>query len=500
LVEVAVLLWGTVVHRPYVYAFFACFLAFALHHLGGRRTALFGVVTWAIAFASEWSSTRNGFPFGYYRYFDETRTRELWISNVPFWDSLSFVFLSYFSFALAAAILSAPWDRARGVLTGERHPGAPIVGGVLMMLLDVVIDPVALQGEKWFLGRIYDYPHRGFYFGVTAANFAGWFFVGTASQWAFQLLSRSRAARSAPPRPVTSAFPWGVLAVYAGVLVFNLAITMAIGDWPLAAAGLAVSGATLALVAPRLRAPRPGRVLVCAATATEAAACEAGIADAAVDGLEVLRTGVGPERAAGALRARLRAGPAPALVVSSGFAGAEGVAVGALVTADAIARLEAGRTVAVALPSGTLRLAPGATPVLVATAGEVSAPPAGRGPCAIDMESAALAVVAAEAGLAFAVLRLVTDTPAAPLPAIARSAAAALSARAVGARARLLARAARDVLAGPREAVALVAASRGWTRLLRAGWRARAAAMVAALPAAPPAHPPDAVDREVAGS
>ena len=24
------LLWGTVVHRPYVYAFFACFLAFAL--------------------------------------------------------------------------------------------------------------------------------------------------------------------------------------------------------------------------------------------------------------------------------------------------------------------------------------------------------------------------------------------------------------------------------------------------------------------------------------
>jgi hypothetical protein len=59
-----------------------------------------------IAFACEYSSTRNGFPFGLYHYFDETRTRELWISNVPFWDSLSFVFLSYFSLVLAGGLLA----------------------------------------------------------------------------------------------------------------------------------------------------------------------------------------------------------------------------------------------------------------------------------------------------------------------------------------------------------------------------------------------------------
>jgi putative membrane protein len=250
------LLWGTVVHRPYVYAFFCCFLAFAALHLGARRAATFAIGTWAIAFASEYSSTRNGFPFGFYTYFDETRTRELWISNVPFWDSLSFVFLSYFSLVLAAALLSPREAVARGELPGLRHRLAPLVGGVLMMLLDVVIDPVALQGEKWFLGRIYEYPVRGFWFGVTAANFAGWLFVGAASQWVFQRALALPWCR-APWRRLPPRFAWAAYGVYAGVLGFNLAVTVAIGDLPLAAASAAVSAATLGAVGWRLRAPRP---------------------------------------------------------------------------------------------------------------------------------------------------------------------------------------------------------------------------------------------------
>ncbi|MDH5698334.1 MAG: hypothetical protein OEZ41_00025 [Nitrospirota bacterium] len=36
----------------------------------------------------------------------------------------------------------------------------PVVGltVILFTFLDVVIDPVALQGERWFLGKIYGYP------------------------------------------------------------------------------------------------------------------------------------------------------------------------------------------------------------------------------------------------------------------------------------------------------------------------------------------------------
>jgi uncharacterized membrane protein len=250
---IASLLWGTVVHRPYVYAFFACFLAFALYQLGPRRTATFAISTWLVAFGCEYSSTRNGFPFGPYSYFDATRTRELWISNVPFWDSLSFVFLSYFSYVLAGALLSPRGALARGAWPGLCHRAAPVVGGLVMMLLDVVIDPVALQGEKWFLGRIYEYPYRGFYFGVTAANFAGWFFVGAASQWAFQLAVRA-FPRRARARPVHPQFVWAVYAVYAGVFGFNLAMTLVIGDRALAAASAAIIAVTLSSLAWRFRA------------------------------------------------------------------------------------------------------------------------------------------------------------------------------------------------------------------------------------------------------
>jgi uncharacterized membrane protein len=244
-VELAALLWGTVVHRPYVYAFFACFLAFAIFQAGLRRTATFALATWTLAFAAEYSSTRNGFPFGPYTYFDATRTRELWIANVPFWDSLSFVFLSWFSFVLAAALLSPGDALARGQWPGLRRRATPLLGGLAMMLLDLVIDPVALQGEKWFLGKIYEYPYRGFYFGVTAANFAGWFLVGAASQWVFQRALELAPWCRGPWRRVPPTLTWGVLGVYAGVLAFNIAVTLYIGDLALGAASATIAAGTL---------------------------------------------------------------------------------------------------------------------------------------------------------------------------------------------------------------------------------------------------------------
>ncbi len=48
----------------------------------------------------------------------------------------------------------------------------------MMMLLDVVIDPLAVRGDRWFLGRVFDYPSGGVYFGVPLSNFAGWLLVG----------------------------------------------------------------------------------------------------------------------------------------------------------------------------------------------------------------------------------------------------------------------------------------------------------------------------------
>lgn len=239
------LLAGTVVYRPYVYVFLLCFLTFALRHLRVRGTLSYMVLSFVVAFLSEYSSTRNGFPFGLYTYIDTTRTRELWISNVPFWDSLSFVFLSYFSWILAAGLLS-PQAPSRALL---RTPTA-LLGGLLMMLLDIVIDPVTLQGEHWFLGRIYFYPNGGSYFGVTLSNFAGWFWVGTFTLFLYQRLAliqpiSALLIRQRSWRPLTSNEIWAGFGVYAGIFAFNLGIALWIRRWDLFAAGLVVTLATL---------------------------------------------------------------------------------------------------------------------------------------------------------------------------------------------------------------------------------------------------------------
>jgi putative membrane protein len=255
--ELARLLWGTVRYRPYVYAFLVCFLAFGIYQAGWRRTVAFALPTWVLAFLAEFSSTRNGFPFGPYSYFDATRGRELWISNVPFWDSVSFVFLSWFSLVLAAAARTPAPQRRAGPWPALRSPATPLLGGLLMMLLDVVIDPVTLQGEKWFLGRIYEYPADGFYFGVTAANFAGWFLVGAVTQWTFQGLLAVLGWWRGPWRHPSPLLAWGAYAVYAGVLGFMLAVTVSIGDHRLALASAAVSAVTLGALAWGLRRSAP---------------------------------------------------------------------------------------------------------------------------------------------------------------------------------------------------------------------------------------------------
>jgi putative membrane protein len=216
------LLVGSLLLRPYVFLFLAAFLAAGVRDLGPRRTALFLAWVWPLAFLAELSSTRTGIPFGLYHYTEATRGQELFIANVPFFDSLSFTFLAYASFCLARVL------RSRRAST----PALAATAGLLMMLLDVVIDPLAVRGERWFLGRIFWYPEGGPYFGVPLSNFAGWLAVGVAGVGGYLALAgRAGDRRAAEDRP------WPGVGLYYGVLVFNLAITAYIGEWSLLAAG-----------------------------------------------------------------------------------------------------------------------------------------------------------------------------------------------------------------------------------------------------------------------
>src|SRR5262245_44879629 len=97
--------WGSLALRPYVFGFLAIYLTAAAAALGWRRAVAFTLWAGGLAFGAEWTSTRVGFPFGLYHYTGVTAGRELYLSNVPFFDPLSFTFLAYASLGLAGQLL-----------------------------------------------------------------------------------------------------------------------------------------------------------------------------------------------------------------------------------------------------------------------------------------------------------------------------------------------------------------------------------------------------------
>jgi len=266
------LLIGTFVLRPYVFGFLAAFLVAGGMDLGWRRTLLFGAWVGPVAWLAEFSSTRTGIPFGLYHYTGSTHGQELFLADVPFMDCLSFVFLAYAAFCLAR------------VVHRRSDPPAPVVAlgaGVLMMLLDVVIDPIAVRGDRWFLGRIFYYPEGGVYFGVPVSNFAGWMIVGVVgvggylcwSGWREPALKRGwpgiEGSGSDTPGLTDSGLTvsgltvgggvggpfdrygrrvWPGIALYYAVLAFNLVVTGWIGEWVLLGVGTAVHAVTAAIL------------------------------------------------------------------------------------------------------------------------------------------------------------------------------------------------------------------------------------------------------------
>jgi uncharacterized membrane protein len=259
--EIFSLLWGTLLLRPYVFVFLAFFLSIAICHWGLARSLLFTVIAYTVAFISEYSSTRNGFPYGFYSYIEETRHQELWISNVPFMDSLSFTFLSYISLTLALVFRSPlkgqGWDiRIDRNVALERSWSTIFLAAFLFMMLDVIIDPVAFLGDRWFLGKIYTYKEAGEYFHIPLTNFAGWFIVGSSILFCWTRFDSLLDGQiPLPTRSYYAQAMWGPV-LYFGVLAFNLAVTVFIGEYQMALSGLAISSITAGALTFKIRKSR----------------------------------------------------------------------------------------------------------------------------------------------------------------------------------------------------------------------------------------------------
>jgi uncharacterized membrane protein len=215
------LLLGTIVLRPYVFAFLAAYIAAGVVDLGWRRTLAFTASVWPVALIAELSSTRTGIPFGLYQYTGLTRGQELFIGDVPFIDSLSFVFLAYAAYCMAR-LTFATRVVSRWVMA--------FATGVFMMALDVVIDPLAVLGDRWFLGPLFAYVTPGQYFGVPLSNFVGWVIVGTVGSGVYLGAFANHSGRRV----------WPGIALYYAVLGFNLTMTVLIGELLLAVIGATI--------------------------------------------------------------------------------------------------------------------------------------------------------------------------------------------------------------------------------------------------------------------
>jgi uncharacterized membrane protein len=236
------LLLSTIALRPYVFVFLGLFLFISIVNFGLRTTVLFTLLTYLVALGCEWSSIHNGFPFGLYHYVEATRGREVWVAGVPFMDSLSFTFLAFASYTVAL-LLSAPLHRRGSDLRVldtwglRRSPRVWLMAALFMVMIDMVVDPLSVLGERWFLGKIFWYDPPGPHFGVPISNYLGWYLVAAISIAIFQELD-SRLNRG-------GAKPWGAIP--------ELPSRALLG--PLLYAGIAGFGITMLFV---IRAPEIG--------------------------------------------------------------------------------------------------------------------------------------------------------------------------------------------------------------------------------------------------
>lgn len=182
-------------YRPYVVVLVFAFWIIAGAERGFRRAGIWFVTGTFIGWLVEFSSTRNGFPFGDYVYHEALFPEELWIGGVPLFASLSFACLTYLGYSIAYTLLSGMRLGERGL---ERIENREVAISIPVLLLataiitwmDLVLDPVTHLGEYWGLGSLYHYDPPGIHFDVPLSNYAGWLFTSFSIVAVNQLIER----------------------------------------------------------------------------------------------------------------------------------------------------------------------------------------------------------------------------------------------------------------------------------------------------------------------
>lgn len=225
------LAWS-LIHRPYVTGFMVFFCLISVMQQGWPRTLLWVTTSYLIALAAEWGSINHGIPFGDYQYHYDAMSNDLVVLGVPFFDTISFSFLSYVSLAFAHYFMLPIEGKGLSLVLRDdekiRYSFATMfLAAFLMMVIDWIVDPIANLGEYWFLGKIYDYPDPGVHFGVTFANYGGWFIVALATIITNRWVDRKLRAMGCltPDRQAYPGSAFFAPLFWFGIMGFQLGIT-----------------------------------------------------------------------------------------------------------------------------------------------------------------------------------------------------------------------------------------------------------------------------------
>jgi putative membrane protein len=101
-----------------------------------------------------------------------------------------------------------------------------------MVMIDLVVDPLSVRGDRWFLGKLFWYDPPGPHFGVPISNYLGWFFIAAIAAGLFQTLDGWLNRGGARPFGVSPQFPARALMgplLYAGIVSFGITMLFVIG-------------------------------------------------------------------------------------------------------------------------------------------------------------------------------------------------------------------------------------------------------------------------------
>lgn len=157
----------------------AAVAVYALRTLGLWHWLSFMIPALALSLGSELLGTSTGFPFGHYRYLTGLGYKIAGL--VPFTIPLSWFYLGFSTYWIVRLGLNQT-----GLASWLKELGAILVGSLLLMSWDFVLDPAMSQTIMPFW--VWDVP--GGFFGMPYQNFLGWFGTGVVFMTVATLLWR----------------------------------------------------------------------------------------------------------------------------------------------------------------------------------------------------------------------------------------------------------------------------------------------------------------------